>query len=302
MTLLLHGQEIACIFDLLGQKENGLTYALGWVLSKNQEFLKAIIQEVTEQNFTCEEFEIRLQEYQMDDQGYTDIELLVDKKLYIIIEAKIGWNLPKQEQISRYVGRFKEYADYTKKFVVISEHRPEYAIKAIKQLKCKIPIAYLSWHSVNSIIQEISGISSNREKRLAADFQKYFQKVVHAQNLNSNKVFCVVLDNENFDFVSKKNEYHYPLSKRWPRDPPNYIALRYHGRLYSIHHVDSFDIEERPQESPIVKLFLGKPFKPINEVKNGDIYNNGHCWFDLDTVFVCKTIKEAVDLTRKREA
>jgi hypothetical protein len=57
------------------------------------------------------------------------------------------------------------------------------------------------------------------------------------------------------------------------------------------------DKEEWP---PHFLLTLGKPFKPAKEVKNGKIYPNQHLWFDLDTVFTCKTIQEARDLSQKR--
>jgi hypothetical protein len=305
MTILLHGQEIESIFDLLGHNENGLTYALGWVLSNNQMFLRELVKRVSNKKFECRTFEVRLQEFQIKDHGYTDIELLIDDCLFIIIEAKIGWTLPKQMQIGRYVSRFKPYnTEYTKKFLILSECRREYATESLNQLKSKIPLEYLSWHEINTLIQEVSKVSSIKERRLASEFRKYFQEVVNVQNLDSNKVYCVVLNEANFERVTKNNQYNYPLGKYWPRDPPNYIALRYKGKLHAIHHVDDFEIKKRndPKKRPLMRLYLGKPFKPINEVNNGNIYANSRCCFDLDTAFTCKTIEEAVNLIKKRKA
>jgi len=300
MKLLLHGQEIESVFDLLGYNENGLTYALGWILSNNDELLKIIVNEISGKSYECKDCEVRLQEFWEKDQGFTDVELLVDNDLFLIIEAKIGWKLPGQKQLSRYSARFKEYRAYKKRFVIISECTKEYAIEELKNLKSKIPIEYLSWHEIHSLVHKVRRKSSNQQKRICDDFEKYFRKVINTQNKNSNKVFCVVLNRKNFDVVMKNRRYRYPLGKNWPHDPPNYIAFRYEGRLHSIHHVDDYEMEKSPQ-GPMVILILGKPFKPAKEVKNGKIYPSQHLWFDLDTVFVCRTIKEARDITQKRE-
>jgi hypothetical protein len=302
MPLLLHGQQVESVFDLLGQKENGLTYALGWLLSNNHDFLKALLKQITGETHACHEFEVRLQEFEYKDRGYTDIELLTDHELFVIIEAKIGWTLPQQTQIKRYGSRFKAYQNYTRKFVVIGECRKEYAQEALKELNLPFPLEYLSWQQINDLIQEVSEKSSVRVRKLARDFKIYFQKVVTMQNGNSNKVFCVSLTRESFEWVTQNHRYDYPLDKYWPQNPPNYIALRYKGKLHAIHHVDKFDIQKQKGKSPLMILYLGKAFKPVQEVRNGRIYPNGRYWFDLDTVFVCKTIKEARDLTQKREA
>lgn len=300
MRLLLHDEEVESIFDLLGCNENGLTYALGWVLSNNKELLKAIVERVAGKDYPCMDYEVRLQEFQEKDQGFTDIELSIDDSLFIIMEAKIGWRLPDQRQLAKYIGRFKGYKACAKRLVVISECRREYAIQALKKTGSKIPVQYLSWHEISSLVHKTRKKLGSKQKRICSDFERYFKKVINTQNLISNKVFCVALNDENFEIVMEKNRYGYPLRKGWPHDPPNYIAFRREGKLHSLHHVDGYKIEESPQ-GPRVKLLLDKPFKPTSEVKNGNIYGNQHLWFDLDTVFTCQSIQEARDLTQKRQ-
>jgi len=317
MKLVLHGKETKSIFELLGDDENGLTYALGFILASNKELLRILVRRITGKDYDRKDYEIRLQEFGKKDRGFTDIELLIDKSLFMIIEAKRGWNLPQLEQLDKYSIRFNEYKSYGQKLVVISECRKEYALKELNNFGLKFPIEYVSWQEVLSIIDSAYNESSRYHKKMLNDLETYFRKVITMQNKDSNQVFCVALSSEKPEFsklswieiVEKKRKYFYPLAKGWPADPPNYIAFRYYGKLQSIHHVDKYEIVTKMYEHlpvdeeewpPHFLLILGKPFKSVHEVKNGNIYPNQHLWFDLDTVFTCKTIQEARDLSKKR--
>ena len=39
-TLALSGEPITTVFDLLGRREDDITYALGWALAESPEFLR----------------------------------------------------------------------------------------------------------------------------------------------------------------------------------------------------------------------------------------------------------------------
>ena len=97
----------------------------------------------------------------------------------------------------------------------------------------------------------------------------------------------------------------------WPKEPPNYIAFRYFGRLQSIHHIECYtistnlngDISEMPDKDENYAHFvynLGPAIVPSKEVKTGTIYSNGRVWCHLDALLTCDTISEARDLTKKR--
>jgi hypothetical protein len=319
MRLLIHGEEAKSIFDLLGHDENGLTYALGLTLSENEELLKMLLNRISNENYECKTCEVRLQELGTEDRGFTDIELLIDNKLFAIVEAKIGWNLPAQAQLDRYVSRFDKYKQYNRLLVVISECRKEYAERSLRNLELNVRYEYVSWQEIHSLINRSFDSSTVYQRKMLKQLEEYFKEVITMQDRNSNKVFCVALGSGKPDFpsklswidiVRKKRLYFYPVAKNWPPDPPNYIAFRYYGRLQSIHHVDDYEIVtkmykhlpvEKKEWNPHFLLKLGKSFKPSQEVKNGNIYPNQHLWFDLDTVFTCKTIQEARDLTQKRE-
>lgn len=108
------------------------------------------------------------------------------------------------------------------------------------------------------------------------------------------------------DIVRERRRYFHPMGgSGWPKDPPNYIAFRYDGKLQSIHHIDDYevvtDLHERISEipsreqDPLFLYRLGEPFGPTKEVRTGKIWGNGRVWCMLDTLFTCETVFEARD-------
>lgn len=314
-NLILHGKDVESVFELLGTKENDITFSLSWCLANIKPFQSKFVENEDE----LTNLDIRLQEYGKGDKGFTDIELSSDKIFYII-EAKKGWNLPTKSQLNKYIGRFKEFDEVKNKIIVISECRKEYALKEIKEYNIDIPIEFISWREIHKWLDEVRMKCNLNQKNLIDQLDKYFSKVITMQDKDSNEVFCVVVSDKklrgNFTFVDvvKKGYYFYPLKSGWPKDPPNYIAFRFKGKLLSIHHVDGYEIVELPDKHiPEIKgwkgwsryhhfmLKLGKGFKPNHKVRNGGIYGSGHIKCDLDTLFICSTIKEAIDMTQKRK-
>jgi len=317
--LSLYGEEIESIFELLGYKENSLTYSLGWILANNDHLLKLIVNAVSDKKYKCKDNIVRLQEFGKES-GFTDIELFVDNELFVIIEAKVGWNLPRKEQLQKYETRFKEHKLYRRKLVVISEHKKLRAKKELKKFKLNTPLRFISWAKIYSLIDKAHSKSNNYQKKILYEFKNYLPEVISMQDKDTNWVFCVALNQENWgngltpvDIVEKKKYYFFPIKGRWPKDPPNYVAFRYKGKLQSIHHVEKHEIVASPKDKipqltkkifskePHYILKLGPGFSPKHEVKNGNIWSNGRVWFMLDTVFTCKTVKEAIDLSKQRE-
>jgi len=319
-TLSVYGNEIHNVFELLGENENDITYSTGWVLSKSKVFLESVIKSIIDRNVDCENCIIRLQEYKEKDRGYTDIEIFVEKELFFIIEAKRGWNLPAKKQLLRYMSRFKEYKSVSNKVIVISECKRKYAENELEKHGLKIPVTFISWQTILHLTKETRTKVGHYEKNLLDEYHEYLQGVITVRDIKSNLVFCVSLGHDKpdgshiswIDIVEKKHKYFYPVGSGWPSEPPNYLAFRYYGKLQSIHHIEDYEIVEQLHERiPEIDadrkedlhyvLKLGPAFKPEKEVKNGKIWTNAHYWCMLDTLFTCKTIREARDLTKNRE-
>src|SRR5438105_2523003 len=101
--LLLHNRPVPSVFSLLGQKENDITFSMGWALSQSPTLLQGFLQSMlrAKRQFGLRELVIALQEFQKDS-GITDLEIRAEG-LHLIIEAKRGWALPSQQQLKKYV-------------------------------------------------------------------------------------------------------------------------------------------------------------------------------------------------------
>ena len=207
----------------------------------------------------------------------------------------------------------------------MSESSEEFTIAYfnIKQV-VNIKVENISWRDIYNYSEKARINCSHTERRLLIELNKYLENIMTMQNRDSNLVYVVALNNDfptpgatitHIDIVNKKHKYWHAIGGKGrggrPKEPPNYIAFRYRGELQSIHHVESYEIFTDPHKiikevpstdwgRPHFAYSLGKGFKPANVVKTGNIFANGSVWVMLDTLFTCKTISEARDVSKKR--
>ncbi len=320
--LLLHGTRVRSIFQLLGEHENDLTYSLAWALSQSPQFLKALIQSSIQFTPTLENVTIRLQ-HSEKGAGITDVEIESPGEFFLLIEAKRGWSLPGIEQLTKYASRraFSTEPNAARKILVLSECSAAYAKSHLAALDINgIEIAPVSWKFVADAAEAAKHRATHAEKRILSELLTYFRAIMTMQNTESNWVYVVSLGSGTpkgwklswIDVVDKRRRYFHPVGGGWPKEPPNYIAFRYGGKLQSIHHVDAYSVFDNPHDEfaeipreswePHFLYTLSPPFAPANEVKTGNIYPSGRVWCMLDTLFLAKTISEARDLSNKRSA
>jgi hypothetical protein len=322
--LLIYNQKIESVFQLLGEKENDISFSVGWALSKAPEFLDVFLKSTIacKEKHSAEDIKIKLQRYE-EKRGFTDFEIERTGYFHLIIEAKRGWNFPSKAQLEKYAKRksFNNSNAKIKKIIVVSEASQEYA-KAnfdIKQVE-GIEVIFISWKDIYNYSRQAIKQSSHAEKRLLKELNNYLETIMTMKKNDSNWAYVVALGNgtpkgskiSHIDVVEKKLRYWHPLGGNgWPTEPPNYLAFRYGGKLQSIHHVDSYEVFTNPHTilkempnvdwgEPCFAYHLSKGFKPVNEVKTGKLYANGRVWAMLDTLFICKTIAQARDLSKVR--
>ena|ERR1700691_1784310 len=90
--LTLHSHAVATVFDLLGGKEDDITYSVGWGLAQSEGFTRSVLREAYGDAEQGEITAIRLQESESGT-GRTDVEIETER-LHLIVEAKRGRNLP----------------------------------------------------------------------------------------------------------------------------------------------------------------------------------------------------------------
>lgn len=321
-SLKAYGEDVNSIFELIGDKENDITKSIAWAMSRCPIFLVNIIKGLFGIIIDPDETDIFYQKYSYET-GITDIEITDSRSFYIIIEAKRGLELPGIEQLTKYSLRedFIKSPAECKAIVSMSECSEEYAYNNLPFNEVNgIPVKHLSWKSIYDFADLSANGSSNEQKHLLRELKTYLGRIMTMQNKASNWVYVVVLSQEKpegwtlswIDIVQKKNRYFHPAGGNgWPKEPPNYIAFRYGGRLRSIHHIDSYkvtrnmheEIPELPNEEWDKNYFvyrLGPAIIPAKEVKNGKIYPNGRKWAMLDTLLTSDTIYEACEISRKR--
>ena len=322
--LFLHDRKVRTIFDLLGHKENDITYSVGWAIAKCDVFLALLIGRLFPDHDIGNTVSIHLQQ-SAEQGGYTDIEIRTEH-IHIIIEAKRGWNLPLVAQLEKYAKRFTK-GETTSAIVVMAECTPAYAESILPEEVMGIPIHYMSWKQVAAVSSQSLNSGTHADKRLLRELSSYLEGLMSMQNQRSNMVYVVVLGQDTpvwssiswRKIVTDRNRYFHPFGVGgWPKEPPNYIGFRYGSKLRSIHHIDHYevvaDVTEISAEIPEIDgekwrsldknthflYTLGPPIIPDKEIKTGSIYPNGRVWAMLDLLLTCETISEARDLTKMR--
>jgi hypothetical protein len=320
--LRLHGATVGTVFDLLGRRENDMTYALGWGLARSEPLLHDFLKRIAGDVPLDPSVEIELQEYGTDDGGFTDIEILT-QDVHVIVEAKRGWRPPSAGQLHRYEERLNVMARPSRWIVILTQNGAEEIIR--HQLANWAPTAptqacVLGWSDVVTLVEHASRVGRREARPVIAELTAYLRGVADMRDTHSNLVYIASLKPQPFngswkigpiEIVERLGRYFFPaIGGAYPKEPPNYLGFRYWGKLQSIHHVDSYkvvtnlsaeipgapDITDRPH----YLTTLGPAIRPDHDVRTGNIYGAAWTRADIDLLLTCSTISEARDLTKQR--
>lgn len=319
--LIAYGNEVDNVFQLIGFLENDITKSIAWALAKCPFFLKVVINSMLGIDVDPEKVRITYQQYEQET-GITDLEVTDDDLFFVIVEAKRGWILPGAEQLTKYSKRHDISASKakTKAIITMSECSENYAELNLpfKEVGV-IPVKHLSWRRIYEVAKDSKKFSNNAEKNLLDELIQYLGGIMTTQKKDSNWVYVVSLGKGYIedskltwiDVVNKKHKYFHPAGGNgWPKDPVNYVAFRYDGRLQSIHHVEGYtvtnDLSSVISDMPKVGwgshyvYDLGPAIIPPKTVKTGNIYRAGRRWAMFDTLLTADTISEACEISKKR--
>jgi hypothetical protein len=325
MELRIFENRVHSVFELLGDKENDISFSVGYAFSQSktliQDFL-AHIGVLSDVNPTLTK--VLLQQYE-NGKGYTDFEIVQGDDYHIIIEAKRGWVFPDIEQLTKYSSRdgFTNSPAKHKVIVVFNESTPEFAFAnfPIQEIN-GIDVKVVSWKKIQELSITAIKRTRNAERLFLSELVLYLDQVSMMQQKESNWAYVVSLGSNipegwqiSFtDIVEKKGLYFHPVGGGkggWPTEPPNYIAFRYKGKLQSIHHIDGYEVFTDPSVffpeipsgnwGPCFLYKLGTGIKPIHEVKAGPkIQRSMRVWAMIDLLLTCSTIEEARDKSKLR--
>jgi hypothetical protein len=324
--LTLHSRPVDTVFDLLGDKEDDITYSVGWGLAQSEAFTRGLLGEAFGDADQGEITAIRLQESARGT-GRTDVEVETER-LHLVVEAKRGWDLPTHAQLQQYADRLNERDDRDGRIVVVSECAPYYPPVALLLHPIDgVPVSYTPWKGVAELAAATAaGSRTHAEKRLLLELHRYLRGLMTMQNVTSNLVYVVALGQDQLDWsaltfkdtVVERGCYYHPVGGKrggWPRTPPNYVGFRFDGRLQQIRHVERYAVITRPHDyipeiiaeadwsaEPHFLYTLGTPIEPPHHVRTGKIFRSQRVWCALDLLLTCETISEARDRTQERLA
>ena len=317
MNLLRYGRPVGTIFDLLGAKEDDMTYSLGYVASRSPAFTANLLRHVAGREIEGQvEGIVKLQTV-AGEHGRTDVEIHVGGEFFAIFEAKRGPHLPTLHQLSKYAPLLARSTASVKRLVAVTNAPDTHAEHGLPRQLEGVPVLHVSWRALKRLAERARDEETNHNKRLLDEFTAYLRGILGMEITRSNMVYVVSLgagDAWHVNFrhvVAEKRRYFFPTEGGgWP-EPPNYIAFRYDGRLQSIHHVEGFDVFTNPTTifpdaddvtvKPHYCLRLGPPIVPAKSVPNGPrIVRSMRVWCMIDTLLTSETITDALAATKRR--
>ena len=313
-------RPIQTVFDLIGYQENDFTAALGWTLATSPHLLDLVLREL-DIAVAAETPSIRLQEYDRRFGGLTDIEIDLEKVL-IILEAKVGWSLPKRQQLAKYAKRVNERGGGL--ILVVSECSPEFArARGLPERISGIQIEFLRWHRFVEMADAATRQSRGHERWAVREFGRYLHGQMTGPDPHSNMVRVVALNPRPVDWMSisladvvlERGRYFHPVARPgFLREPPNYFGFRIHGRLESVRHVEEWEYCTHPHDhlpeidpdvdwtdNPHFIYRLGEAFGPSDLPTGRGLSFGRQCDVALDLLFTEETIADAWRKTKERD-
>lgn len=285
VKLLRYQKPVATIFDLLGTKEDDMTYSLGFVVSRSPHFAAALLKLVTGRDPKIPpQGIVRLQTIAAEERGRTDIEIKVGEEMFAVLEAKRWPWLPSVEQLRRYLPVVRREKVKERRLVAVTNATEDYARMTLPVQLDGVPVVHIAWRRLRRLATEVRAQETNRNKHHLDEFAEYLREIVTMENVRSNMALVLVLNRDGAwglsfkDVVYQHHRYFDPV-ERHRHGTPNYLAFRYDGRLQSIHHVDRVEIFTNPKDvfpiaqsasvKPHYLFHLGPAIRPDHEVKNG---------------------------------
>ncbi len=325
-SLRIGTKNVQTVFDLLGTKEDDMTYGLGWCLANSENLLRIFCNHLGYKGH-IEEANVALQRFGDIDRGFTDLEITVPGKFMCVIEAKKGHVLPDRNvQLRKYAGR-QALKEVKQSLICILSSYDKVQLDSLPGYMndvCDIPVTGMSWKTVIGLAKEAQIRNGHFEKHLLEQYISYLKGIITMRDPLSNLVYVVSLGNDThegwkiswIDICKKRDRYFHPVGGKggWPSEPMNYLGFRYKGKLQSIRHVENVktvlyldkEFPEIPKSydrrgMPHFLYTLGPEIKPENHnIEAGKGWRAQRVWCMLDTLLTNKTLKEAVKMTKQR--
>jgi len=243
-------------------------------------------------------------------EGRTDLELVGTAET-VIIEAKKGWLLPGEQQLSKYLGHF-EPGQY-RLLVSLSDSSAEWAATQLPRQVAGVPAVHLPWDAIRAdLAAALRKVRRHAERHWLEQLTIYLAGATAVRDPSEQWVFNVVLSDTVLGgrtfrkWVTDERVYFHPVGvgKGWPRRPPILMGFRWGGRVRQVSRVvganiyanlhDRFpEIDSGEDPDPHVVYDLG-PDLPLPTMSTSGTYATARVWALLDQMLTQRTLQEAV--------
>jgi len=322
LPLFLHDKPILSDYQLIGHDENALTYALGHCLSFDGKFLSAFLRKCQFKGITSTNVghaEIHLQRGS-NESGIVDLEISIQDRLQLIVEAKVGEGYPTIDQVQKYVKRLT-VRGIESKVIVLTKVTDDKVKKWLKHQFGK-KIGFLTWSDIMRLSQRLA-------ERHDATFNLRnfydFMKEVYGMSINSEEeVWIVPLSTKwkakraDIIVADFHVQHRFWVMGDWRTRRSIYMGFRYNGYLNYIGRIMRIDRDltsseivpkfpsiskefwpEKNGPWDVVRLGMLIPFP--KKLKSGNIHNR-HVYCDFDLLLTSDSILEAETLMKERRA
>jgi hypothetical protein len=304
VSLSRYGKSATSVFDLLGRGEVDLTASLAWAIEACPSFATALWTRLAMPG-DIEDLDVALEV--ADKAGRTDLELRTHAAR-VVIEAKKGWLLPGETQLTKYIGRFEH--EQTKLIVSLSDSSVAWADRQLPSMIGDVHVRHVPWDEVRSDVRTARRNARNYIERLWLDqFADYLAGATAVRDPAEQWVYVVSVGagfpreggpHSLRDFVKSERAYFHPFGKHWPKRPPVFMGFRWKGRLQQVNRVTKSEvvptlharwsaIPEVTQESPYAVYDLG-PDIPVAPLLGHPSLRSRRLWALLDQLLTQDTI------------
>lgn len=238
--LARYTQINATVFDLLGQRENDLTAALAWTLTRSPGLLAALWARLGMPGDAVE-VEVSLEDTHVDHDGRTDLQL-VSPHAHVIVEAKKGWLLPGEEQLVKYVSRFDR--NKVNLLVSLSESSADYAKHKLKESVAGVRVVHLPWTAIREDLDGVSTGLRGSERTWLTELNAYLAGATAVRNPAEQWVYVVSLSDARpgggpsfIEYVEEQDRYFHLRGNTWPKQPPVLMGFRWGGKVQRVSRV-----------------------------------------------------------------
>lgn len=310
---------------MLGTHEPALTRALGWTLGRSPRMMRATLGLLgLDSDHSTGDVSVLLED--ADELGRTDIEIRTPTG-HVIIEAKVGWIVPGDVQLSAYAPRFSsgETGVVEQRLVTLSDSSPEWAAQVLPKTIASTAVTHWSWDVVRGLVREAKTVARGAERLWLDQLEEYMGAATSSRPAADSLAYCVVLSDDPFggvpfrDYVTIQRTYFHPVvGGGWPSVPPNFLAFRWGNALRQLNRVVSYEVaylsdripgvaddhsaQSRPPQDAHVIYQLGPdiplPAEGIPSGSPGVNLRAQRFWVLLDQLLTQPTLVDAREATR----